>query len=465
MPTLDSDLVRRYDRRGPRYTSYPSAASFDRATGIDQFKAAINRSNEDLIPSALGLYIHIPFCHTLCYYCGCTKIVTPHTEKAGPYLERVLEESARIAPLLDPSRTIRELHLGGGTPSFVSPAALAEFINSLGQRLPLDREGDQVWSIEIDPRSVTVDDISALAAMGFKRMSFGVQDLDPEVQAAVNRILPAKQVAALTRAARAAGVGSINFDLIYGLPRQNPPRFRHTLEQIVDIAPDRLALYGYAHLPQLFKSQRMLPEADLPQGEKRLALITNAIEQLGAAGYEYIGMDHFALPGDELARARREGHLIRNFQGYAVGPYRDLLGLGMSAISSVDDVYAQNAKTLTAYYQAIDSGTLAIERGYRLSRDDLIRRSIIQAIMCQDEIDLTRITEHYEIDAMRYFATELQALSKLEADGLIDGLLRGSFRITRRGRLLLRVIAMVFDTHSSTRASDKVVSTLHSRVI
>lgn len=459
------DAIKRYDLRGPRYTSYPSAASFNSAFGPADFLSGIQRSNDHVTPLDISLYLHIPFCKSLCYYCGCTKIVTQHAEKTRPYLDHLLAEAHTMANQLSHDRKITEIHLGGGTPTFIDPNHLEEFLDELSRIVPIERGSNRKWSIEIDPRSVETTDIEALAALGFTRMSFGVQDLDGLVQSAINRIQSTPHIQQLVLAAREAGVTSVNFDLIYGLPYQDPKRFAQTLDQVINIQPDRLAVYGYAHLPQRFHAQKLLDSNFLPDAETRLTLISTAIEQLTTSGYEYIGMDHFALPKDELAVARKEGLLIRNFQGYAVGPENDLLGLGMSAISSVDDVYAQNAKTLPNYYHAIETGGTATDRGYRLTQDDCMRRGIIQSIMCRDDVDLVSLTEHHGIDPQSYFSSELAALSSLEKNGLIQWVGQYRFHITPVGRLLLRIIAMTFDLHAQNTVTKTNGSGVHSRVI
>lgn len=462
---LSAKSIRRYDLRGPRYTSYPSAASFNDAFGTNDFLLGIERSNDHVKPLDISLYLHIPFCKSLCYYCGCTKIVTRHTEKTAPYLDHLLNEAQGIVKHLSHDRTVTEIHLGGGTPTFVDPHHLEEFLDQLSQILPVDHSNDRRWSIEIDPRSVETTDIQALASLGFTRMSFGVQDLNSMVQSAINRIQSTEHIQQLVLAARAAGVTSINFDLIYGLPHQDPKGFAQTLDEVTAIQPDRLAVYGYAHLPERFHAQKLLDSNFLPDAETRLALISTAIERLTGAGYEYIGMDHFALPGDELAQARKQGRLIRNFQGYAVGPENDLIGLGMSAISSVDDIYAQNAKTLPNYSHAIETLGAATDRGYRLTQDDCLRRGIIQSIMCRDDVDLVGLTEHHGIDPQSYFSSEISALSSLAQDGLIQWVGEYRFHITPVGRLLLRIIAMVFDLHAQNAVMRLSGAGVHSRVI
>lgn len=443
---IDPDLIQRYDIRAPRYTSYPTAASFSGAITRDDYIDAISRSNDLPIPNSLSLYVHLPFCEQLCYYCGCNKVVTRNREKADLYLKHLYREADLLADLLDRDRYVRDVHLGGGTPTFLTIEQLTDLVSVLNLRFTIDSTQNRRWSIEVDPRTVTAESIEALARLGFNRLSMGIQDLDQQVQQAINRVQPAAHIREILLSAREFGFNSINMDLMYGLPKQNMQSFHATLDEVIAFAPDRIALYGYAHLPHLFKSQRLMEKSDLPSAKTRLDLFLLAVEKLTGAGYEYIGMDHFALPHDELTAARTNGDLVRNFQGYDIGPRRDLVGLGVSAISMLDDIYVQNAKRLPDYYSALDQDALPTERGYRLTKDDQLRRAVIQAIMCKDEVSFEEIADQFGINFPKYFAHEIMQLQNLVSDGLIR-LKPHRLHITMKGRLLLRLIAMLFDKH------------------
>ena len=452
-------LTERYDVRAPRYTSYPTAADFHGGIGISDLAAAIERSNGDAVPAPLSLYLHLPFCHSLCYYCACNRVITRNTERADRYLELIGKEAHLLAPYLTGDREVTQIHLGGGTPTYFGPDDLGSMLDSLRGVFRFAPPARSDWSIEIDPRTVSPEDIRSLRELGFNRLSFGVQDLDPTVQDAINRRLAPEVLQALVSAAREAGFGSLNFDLIYGLPHQDGDRFGRTLDRVIDLGPDRIALYGYAHLPERFRAQRLLESGALPRGAERMGLLVQSIERLTGAGYEYIGMDHFAKPGDALARSRHDGTLIRNFQGYMPGPETDLLSLGASAISSIGDAYIQNTRNTRDWENAVSAGRHPAERGYVLSPDDRIRREVIMAIMCRDTLVFSEFENRYEIDFADYFHAELKQLEPLERDDL---LVRHGDRldITPRGRLVLRAIAMVFDAHLKHLAT---VNVLHPK--
>ncbi len=365
---FDPDLIRRYDLHGPRYTSYPSALHFTEDFGEADYGRAITRSNDELIPRGLALYAHIPFCTSPCFYCACTRIITRDPSKGAEYLEKLLEEVARVAPRLDPDRLVEQIHLGGGTPTFFSHGQLAKLVESFDQHFRMDHGPEREWSVEIDPRTLGPAEARNLVNLGFNRFSLGVQDFDPAVQKAVNRVQSVDSTVNLITALRESGVPSTNLDLIYGLPLQSPDTFNRTLDTVLDIRPERLALYSYAHLPDLFKGQRQIREEDLPAPELKLEILQNSIERITAAGYVYIGMDHFALPDDELARALEAGTLQRNFQGYSTHAECDLIGFGMSAIGAIGDCYVQNAKSIIEYYHALDHDRLPVRRGLRLRR-------------------------------------------------------------------------------------------------
>ncbi len=448
---FDPDLLRRYDRPGPRYTSYPTAPHFAEGFGEADFRRVAQRSNEDPIPRQLSLYVHVPFCRSPCFYCGCNRVITRDEARGRIYLDRLQREIAMVAPLFDRDREVVQLHLGGGTPNFLTPRQLGELVDCLGRQFSFSQALDRDFSIELDPRFVTPDDIAMLSAIGFNRTSLGVQDFDPEVQKAINREQGIDETLAIIDACRQYGMRSVNVDLIYGLPKQTPEGFARTLDTVVAARPDRLAIYGYAHMPRLFKAQRQIRDEELPSPEGKLALLELAVERLSAAGYEYIGMDHFALPEDELARAQREGGLHRNFMGYTTHAQTDLVGFGVSAISHVGDSFTQNHRDLPSWEAAVDEGRLPIWRGLVLGNDDVLRADLIQQLMCQGEIDVRRVERTYGISFGEYFQDALAALRPLQDDGLVQ-CPPGTIRATPRGRALLRIIAMCFDRYLGTSA-------------
>ena len=443
---FDADLVRRYDRPGPRYTSYPTAVQFHDGFREAEYRAAAARTNGKTPPAPLSLYVHVPFCSSPCFYCGCTKIITRSREQAENYLTRLYREIEMQAELFDDDRTVDQLHFGGGTPTFLNPWQLEDLLKKLGWHFRLREDDSREFSIEIDPRSCTPETVELLARAGVNRMSLGIQDFDPEVQQAVNRIQSPEETFALMDRARRSGYKSVSVDLIYGLPKQNRQRFDRTLDLVIAAKPDRLAVYSYAHLPHMFKPQKRINAADLPSGAEKLALLGLTMEKLTSAGYVYIGMDHFALPDDELAVALREGSLHRNFQGYSTHADCDLVALGVSSIGKLGDTYGQNYKTLHDYYEAIDSGHLAVHRGLELNDDDRLRRAVIQSIMCRGQVDFAAVDADWSIRFEEYFARELEALKPLEADGLLVSRER-SFELTPIGRLLMRNVAMCFDVY------------------
>lgn len=449
---FDADLLRRYDRPGPRYTSYPTAPQFS-----DKFKEAtlrdvIRRSNEDPIPRPLSIYVHVPFCASPCFYCGCNRIITRDLQRGEKYLEDLKKEVAMVAPLFEQDREVSQLHFGGGTPNFLSPEQIGGFMDFLLQHFHFSTSENRDISIEIDPRCVKPDDIAALARLGFNRASLGVQDFDPEVQAAVNRIQSVEETLAVIQACRDSGFKSVNVDLIYGLPKQTVIGFAKTLDTVIEARPDRIAVYSYAHMPQLFKPQRQLDETLLPSGETKLSLLQLAIEKLSQAGYCYIGMDHFALPEDELAIAQQRGDLHRNFMGYTTHADSDLIGLGVSSISHIGESFSQNPRDLPSWEMAVESGHLPIWRGMQLSEDDVIRADLIQRWMCQGEIDIGKFEERHNIYFNEYFSAELKKLQDLAEDGLVT-ITASQLKATSRGRLLLRIIAACFDAYLNPAAT------------
>ena len=460
---FDAQLLRRYDKPGPRYTSYPSAPQFSTRFTDADFRRQVARSNQEPIPRHLSLYVHVPFCFSPCFYCGCNRIITRDLRRGAPYAERLVHEAEMVAPLFARDRDVVQLHFGGGTPNFLDAPALGGLVDSLGRFFHFSNARTRDFSIELDPRSVRDGDIEAYAAMGFNRASFGVQDFDRAVQLAINREQSIEETLRAIDACRAAGFRSVNVDLIYGLPRQTLAGFLHTLNTIVLARPDRIAVYGYAHMPEKFKAQRQIDERELPDAAERLALLQIAIETLGAAGYCYIGLDHFALPGDDLSVALAAGSLQRNFMGYTTHAESDLIGLGASSISHIGESYSQNYRELPEWESAVDQGRLPIARGLMLDEDDVIRAQVIQQLMCRGTIDRARIEARHDIDFDAYFADSMARLLPLAADGLVsfDG---SRIVATSRGRLMLRIIAMCFDRYLATQTSSEI-RPRHSRAL
>lgn len=447
MQPLTPELLRRYDVPGPRYTSYPTADRFVEAFTEQDYKQALEQRRVGGFAQPLSLYVHIPFCESLCFYCACNKIITKHHERGTEYLRYLSREIDLHVDSLGAGQSVTQLHLGGGSPTFLGDAELAELMSMLGRNFTLTVGGE--YSIEIDPRTVDEARLAHIANLGFNRLSFGVQDFDPEVQKAVHRIQPAEQVFALMESARKLKFDSVNIDLIYGLPQQNPESFDRTLKQVLQLRPDRIALYAYAHLPERFKPQRRISAAELPDAASKLTMLSRAITAFLGAGYVYVGMDHFALPDDALAVAKRQGRLHRNFQGYSTQPDCDLIGLGVSAIGHIGASYSQNAKSLQEYYDYLDQGKIPVVRGLAMSRDDLVRRAVIMALMCQGSLQYESIELGYLIDFKNYFATELTALQELVKQGLVV-LEQDEIRVTDCGWFFVRAIAMVFDRYLQT---------------
>lgn len=444
--TFDRALVEKYDRPGPRYTSYPTAPRFNTAFALGDYQDAVNRSNTGSASAPLSVYIHIPFCKSLCYYCACNKIITHKTERAVAYLDYLKREIALQAEMFDSDRKLTQLHLGGGTPTYLTNAQMAELMNALDEAFTLERGAQREFSLEVDPRTVSPQQLRELYALGFNRLSLGVQDFDPDVQQAVNRTQSEQQIQELVETARDVGFESISFDLIYGLPLQTVESFTTTLNKVVSMRPDRVAAYSYAHLPDTFRAQRLIRPEDMPPPERKLELLELTINQLQEAGYVYIGMDHFALPEDELTRARDNGTLQRNFQGYSTHADCDLIGLGVSAIGKVGDTYSQNAKVLSEYYAILDKGQLPIQRGYRLNADDQLRRHVIHQLMCHGRIDFADIEAVHGIRFQDYFADALASLDELVADDLVS-IKDDALVLHPQGRLMMRNVAMAFDAY------------------
>jgi oxygen-independent coproporphyrinogen-3 oxidase len=441
---FDQDLIVRYGGRGPRYTSYPTALQFNEELTADDYRAKAKESNSSDVP--LSLYIHIPFCHSLCYYCGCNKIVTRNEQRVARYMEMLYKEIEMQAALFDKSRKVEQLHFGGGTPTYLDREQLGALMDHLRASFNFDESDEREFSIEVDPRTVDAERIQELWDLGFNRLSLGIQDFDERVQQAVNRAQSPVEVQGLVDAARKAGFGSISFDLIYGLPHQTVESFDKTLDVVIDMKPDRLAVYNYAHLPQRFKGQRMINAEDIPLPETKLDLLHHTIDKLCGVGYIYIGMDHFALPEDELVRARQEGTLQRNFQGYSTHRQCDLVALGVSGIGGIGNMFAQNSVSTIEYEEIIESGELPIVKGLLVDDDDLVRAAVIQELMCYDTLDFDAFSEKHGIDFREYFANEVKQLDVLQEDDLIE-LSDAGITITPKGRLLLRNIAMTFDRY------------------
>jgi oxygen-independent coproporphyrinogen-3 oxidase len=443
---LNPELLQRYDVAGPRYTSYPTADRFVEAFGEADYLQALEQRRDGLGAKAypLSLYVHIPFCESLCYYCACNKIITKHHERGAEYLRYLEREVDLNIAHLGQGQVVSQLHLGGGSPTFLSDAELAQLMAMLRRNFQFAPGGE--YSVEIDPRTVTRERLAHLAQQGFNRLSFGVQDFEPAVQKAVHRIQPAEQVFDLVAAARELGFESINADLIYGLPMQTPETFERTLEQITQLRPDRIALYAYAHLPERFKPQRRIHTQDLPPAASKLVMLSSAMRVLMAAGYVYVGMDHFALPNDALAVAKRQGRLHRNFQGYSTQPDCDLIALGVSSIGRVGPTFSQNVKTLDEYYDLLNQGRLPVVRGMALSRDDLVRRTVIMALMCQGSVLFESVELSHLIDFKQYFAPELETLAAMQEQGLLTTDDTG-IHVTELGWFFVRGVAMVFDKY------------------
>ena len=454
---FDVDLIRRYDRSGPRYTSYPTVAQFHTDISEDDYRLWAQHSNEDPIPRPLSIYIHIPFCDTVCFYCACNKIVTKDHSRAIAYLEHLYREIEMQGKLFDPDRRVEQLHWGGGTPTFLESGQIRELMEVIRRHFTLINDDSGEFSIEIDPRSVTRQKLETLRDTGFNRISMGVQDFDPRVQKAVNRIQDENQTRDVLEMARQLGFRSINIDLMYGLPFQSVESFGETLKRTVAMGPDRIAVYNYAHLPERFKPQRRIEEADLPSADEKLDLLQHTIELLTGSGYVYIGMDHFALPDDELSVAQRNGTLHRNFQGYSTNVECDLIGLGVTAIGKVCDNYDQNVRDLEEYYRLIDAGRLPLERGYELEPDDLLRREIIQDLMCHFTLDIRELEKNWRFSFTSNFDDEIKALKQMETDGLLT-LDEDSLQILPAGRLLVRNICMVFDRYCDDNGLNKTFS-------
>ena len=441
-----TSVLRRMDAPGPRYTSYPTADRFE-AFDADELSHALARRrqlDESGAATPLSVYIHIPFCESVCYYCACNKVITKHHERAAPYLDALGQEIDLVTEAIGPQRSVAQLHLGGGSPTFLTDPELGTLMLRLRQSFYLTPDAE--ISIEVDPRTVTAARLAHLRTLGFNRISFGIQDFDPGVQEAVHRVQSFESVRDLVFQARALGFASINADLIYGLPRQTPESFARTIAQVAELRPDRIALYAYAHLPERFKPQRRIELAALPAPVARVAMLAAAMSGFQAQGYDYIGMDHFALPDDPLAIARREGRMQRNFQGYSTHADCDLVGLGVSSIGWIGGSYYQNDKTLPEYYAALEAGRLPVARGLTMDSDDVVRREIIMALMCHGRVEFSEIERRHGLRMREAFGDELARLAPLRDDGLVT-LEDDAIVVTGTGWYLVRAVALVFDRY------------------
>lgn len=454
LPKWDQSLINKYNVSGPRYTSYPTALSFNDGYQQQDLISAINSSSS----RSLSLYIHIPFCSQLCYYCGCNKVITRHQSKADLYLDYLEKEIIAQALLFD-SYQVQQLHLGGGTPTFLTTSQMSRLIALLELHFKFAPDAER--GIEIDPRSLATDMLSHLRSLGFNRVSFGIQDFNDDVQLAVNRPQSADAVKSLIGEARELGFKSINADMIYGLPLQTPESFKETIEQLIALSPDRVSVFNYAHLPDRFAAQRKIKDADLPSAHDKLTMFKNTLEQMSNAGYQFIGMDHFAKTSNELAIAQNSQQLHRNFQGYTTHGDCDLLGLGVSSISQIGTAILQNQKELKHYYHAIDNQLgSAISKGMKLDNDDVIRADVIKQLICHFELNMQSIANSYQLDFKDYFASSLQALEPLIADGMV-AINADLITVTARGNLFIRIICMCFDAH----LQKQINATRFSRVI
>jgi len=455
---FDWDLIRRYDTRGPRYTSYPTALQFDDGFSAADYESQIRRSNETAA-SPLSVYIHIPFCEHLCFYCACNKIATRNRSLAEGYLDHLLREIDLRSRLFDSGRHVEQLHFGGGTPTFLTAVQLGSILDRLKSWFPFSDDAHGDYSIEIDPRTVSPEYMRALRDLGFNRASLGVQDFDEAVQQAVHRIQPREKTLEIMHAARDAGIRSVNVDLIYGLPKQSVGSMRDTLGQVIDAGPDRISLFNYAHLPDRFPAQRRIRDEDLPDAEEKLDMLKTSVEMVTDAGYVYIGMDHFALPDDELARARADGTLHRSFQGYTTHADCELVGFGVSSIGYAGRCFSQNLYRVQDYEQCIRDGRLPIAKGVVLDDDDVLRADIINRLMCFGELDVADMERRYGIEFPHYFAPEIDRLDTLRSDGLVN-IDQARITVTDRGWMLVRNICASFDRYLPEHQADRFSRTI-----
>ena len=454
---FNKDLISRYDKSGPRYTSYPTAVQYHHGFGSKQYSEIAILTNEDPIPRSLSLYFHLPFCNTVCYYCACNKIITRNRAHAGPYLDCLHREIELQSELFDKDRSVEQLHWGGGTPTFINNQQMSALMQKIREHFTLLDDDSGEYSIELDPREASDETITLLRSLGFNRISLGVQDFDPDVQKAVNRIQSEQETLAIIEAARREGFKSISIDLIYGLPRQNVASFSRTLEKVISMQPDRLSVFNYAHMPDRFKVQKQINASELPSPAEKLKILQHIINYLTKAGYNYIGMDHFAKPDDELAIAQKNGTLNRNFQGYSTHADCDLIGMGITAISKIGDCYAQNVHDIPEYEKLLSANEIPVYRGIKLDGDDLLRREIISRLICHFKLYFSEIEDKYRINFNDYFYNELAVLKAMQSDGLLNMDLE-SIYVLPAGRLLIRNICAVFDKYLRQQQSENIFS-------
>jgi oxygen-independent coproporphyrinogen-3 oxidase len=443
---FNKEIIRRYDTFGPRYTSYPTAVQFSTSFNADDYKDWIRVSNEDLIPAPLSLYLHIPFCDTICYYCGCSKVITKDKSKATHYIGLLKQEIKLQGALFANDRKVTQIHWGGGTPTFLNDKEIYEIIECIRENFQVPADDTVEFGIEVDPRTVDQQRLKNLNNLGFNRISFGVQDFDHCVQKSVNRVQSTQQIKQHIDDARALKYQSINIDLMYGLPNQTVYSFLQTLNTTIELNPDRIAVYNYAHLPEMFKPQRRINEDELPSAEEKLNILQLCVDKLQDAGYAYIGMDHFAKETDSLVKAQREGSLQRNFQGYSTNANCDIIAMGITAIGRIGDNYSQNVRTIDEYENLLNEGIIPIFRGIELEDDDILRREIINQLMCNNKLDIRKIEKKWGIDFKTYFKSSLDNLQKMATDGLLE-IEKSNLTITNTGRLLTRSICMQFDRY------------------
>lgn len=444
--TFNKELIRRYDKSGPRYTSYPTAVQFNTNYQVSDYLDWVKFSNEDPIPVPLSLYLHIPFCDTICYYCGCSKVITKNKSKADPYIKLLKQEIKLQGTLFSKDRQVSQIHWGGGTPTFLSDTEIYEIIECIRENFNVPENSKIEFGIEVDPRTVDHQRIKNLANMGFNRISFGVQDFDHNVQQSVNRVQSTKEIQQHIKDARTQNFKSINIDLMYGLPNQTMHSFSQTLDTTIDLDPDRIAIYNYAHLPEIFKPQRRINQEDLPSAEEKLNILQLCIDKLQLADYVYIGMDHFAKKTDALVKAQQQGSLHRNFQGYSTNADCDMIAMGITAISRIGDNYCQNVRTIEEYEARLNKNEIPIFRGIELEDDDVLRREVINALMCNNKLDIQKLEKKWGINFKTYFKSSIDNLQQMATDGLLK-LEENQLSITTSGRLLARSICMQFDRY------------------
>jgi oxygen-independent coproporphyrinogen-3 oxidase len=451
---FDKDLIRRYDTFGPRYTSYPTAVQFTTDFNLEDYLGGVKHSNEDPIPSPLSLYLHIPFCDTICYYCGCSKVITKDKSKAAHYIDLLKQEIKLQGALFAKDRIVTQIHWGGGTPTFLSDKEIYEIIECIRDNFNVPPGNEVEFGIEVDPRTVDQQRLKNLNNLGFNRISFGVQDFDSRVQKAVNRVQSNEQIKQHIIDSRKLHYQSINIDLMYGLPKQSVHSFSKTLDTTIELSPDRIAIYNYAHLPEMFKPQRRISEDELPSAEEKLNILQLCIDKLQKAGYVYIGMDHFAKASDDLVKAQQEGSLHRNFQGYSTHADCDMIAMGITAISRIGDNYSQNVRTIDEYESYLKQNKIPVFRGIELENDDILRREVINQLMCNNSLDIKKLEKKWGINFRKYFESSLENLQKMADDGLLT-IEKTKITVTTSGRLLARSICMQFDRYLQEKNTNR----------